>query len=40
MSDKEIQEFKKKYPNRKIEYKKPKIEVSEQIELKDIYLSS
>ena len=40
MSDKEIQEFKKKYPHRKIEYKKPKIEGSEQIELKDIYLSS
>ena len=40
MSEKEIQEFKKKYPNRKIEYKKPKAEGSEQIELKNIYLSS
>ena len=40
MSEKEIQEFKKKYPNRKIEYKKPKPEGSEQIELKNVYLSS
>ena len=40
MSEKEINEFKKKYPNRKIEYKNEKPVGSEQIELKNIYLSS
>ena len=40
MSEKEIMEFKKRYPNRKIEYKKQKQEGSEQIELKNIYVSS
>ena len=39
MSEKEIMEFKKKYPNRKIEYKKPKPAGSEQIELKNICIS-
>ena len=40
MSEKEIMEFKKKYPNRKIEYKKAKPEGSEQIELKNICIST
>jgi len=40
MSEKEIMEFKKKYPNRKIEYKKSKPEGSEQIELKNICIST
>jgi hypothetical protein len=40
MSEKEINEFKKKYPNRKIIYKTEKPPQSEQIELKNIYLSS
>ena len=40
MSEKEIMEFKKKYPNRKIEYKKQKPIGSEQIELKNVVLST
>ena len=40
MSEKEIAEFKKKYPNRKIEYRKPKPRGSEQIELKNVALST
>jgi len=40
MSEKEIMEFKKKYPNRKIEYKKPNPIGSEQIELKNICIST
>ena len=37
MSEKEIIEFKKKYPNRKIEFKKLKPGGLEQIELKNIF---
>ena len=40
MSEKEIMEFKKKYPNRNIEFKKPKPEGSEQIELKNMFGST
>ena len=40
ISEKEIIEFKKKYPNRKIEYKNQKPRDSEQIELKNIVLST
>ena len=40
MSEKEIMEFKKKYPNRKIEYKNQKPIGSEQIELKNVVLST
>ena len=40
MSEKEINEFKKKYPNRKIDYKKENPIGSEQLELKNIYQSS
>lgn len=40
MSEKEIMEFKKKYPNRIIDMKKQRPEGSEQIELKNIFGSS
>ena len=40
MSEKEINDFKKKYPNRTIDYKGQKPEGSEQIELKNIFSSS
>lgn len=40
MSEKEIIEFQKKYPNRNIEFKRLKPEGSEQIELKNIFGSS
>ena len=40
MSEKDIQEFKKKYPDRKIIYKTERPSRSEQMELKNIYLSS
>ena len=40
MSEKEIMEFQKKYPNRKIESKRPKPPGSEQIELKNLFGST
>lgn len=40
MSEKEIMEFKKKYPNRNINFKKPRSQGSEQIELKNIFGST
>ena len=40
MSEKEIMEFKKKYPNRNINFKKPRPQGSEQIELKNIFGST
>ena len=40
MSEKEIMEFQKKYPNRKIDLKNLKSDKSEQVELKDLYGSS
>ena len=40
MSENEIKEFKKKYPNRKIKYKIEKPSQSEEIELKNIVLST
>ena len=40
MTEKEILDFKKKYPNRKIDFKNPKPEGSEQIELKNMFGST
>ena len=40
MSEKEIMEFHKKYPNRSIEFKRPKPPGSEQVELKDLFGST
>jgi hypothetical protein len=37
MSEKEIMEFKKKYPNRVIDFKRIKPEGSEQVELKNLF---
>ena len=40
MTEKEIMEFQKKYPNRKIESKRPRPPGSEQIELKNLFGST
>lgn len=40
MNEKEIMEFKKKYPNRNIEFKKPLPQKSEQLELKNLFGST